>query len=58
MKVRALAGVDAFASACSRKAVMQPRHLVTYSARAWGTEQSGGCGGDAGIASQGAPRGV
>jgi len=56
--VRALAGVDAFASACSRKAVMQPRHLVTYSARAWGTEQSGGCGGDAGIASQGAPRGV
>ena len=35
--------------------VLQQR--ANSAARAWGTEQSGGCGGDAGIAS-GAPRGV
>jgi len=52
MKVRALAGVDAFASACSRKAVIQPRHLLSAGVWDWTV---GGCVGCAGTGA-GAPR--
>jgi hypothetical protein len=43
------------ASACKSSTVLQQR--ANSAARAWGTEQSGGCGGDAATASS-APRGV